>query len=174
MYNGHISKCFTEQLKIINKHKKNSLIIEKSSLSLLIVNIQMFFLLSFCIFQTFQNEDKLFLIPPKKEKEITFSNCYLRTLHHPHTLLRHFHLYACGACMSYNNSNYIKYTTQVNLCFMNLYIYTHTHSHTHTHISVNTIQRNNIRKFSHTQSQTITCSINIKFKKILIYFLIEG
>ena len=99
--------------------------------SLLIVNIQMFFLLSFCIFQTFQNEDKLFLIPPKKEKEITFSNCYLRTLHHPHTLLRHFHLYACGACMSYNNSNYIKYTTQVNLCFMNLYIYIYTHTHTH-------------------------------------------
>ena len=130
MYNGYSSKCFIEQLKIINKHKKNSLIIEKSSLSLLIVKIQMFFLLSFCIFQTFQNEDKLFLIPPKKEKEITFSNYYLRTLHPPHTLLRHFHLYVCGACMSYNNSNYIKYTTQVNLCFMNLYnkyINTHTH-----------------------------------------------
>lgn len=83
MYNGYISKCFTEQLEIINKHKKNSLIIEKSLLSLLTVKIQMFFLLSFCIFQTFQNEDKLFFI--KKKEEITFSNYYLRTPHPPHT-----------------------------------------------------------------------------------------
>ena len=87
MYNGYISKCFTEQLEIINKHKKNSLIIEKSLLSLLTVKIQMFFFLSFCIFQTFQNEDKLFFIQKKKkeEEEITLSNYYLRTPQPPHT-----------------------------------------------------------------------------------------
>ena len=118
MYNGYISKCFTEQLEIINKHKKNSLIIEKSLLSLLTVKIQMFFFLSFCIFQTFQNEDKLFFIQKKKKRRRrnnTFKLLFKDTTTPTHTLLRHFHLYVCGACHRLINNNSIKYTTQVNL-----------------------------------------------------------